>query len=137
MGKVLGIDYGTKRTGIAITDEMQIIASGLTTIPTYKLDDFILDIVRKEHIEGFVVGDPKGLDGTSTDSTAHIKGFVKRLKKQHPSISVHLFDERFTSKIARRSISYSGLSKNKRKEKALVDKISATIILQDFLEYRS
>ncbi len=137
MGKLLGIDYGTKRTGLAITDDMQIIASGLTTISTHKLDAFISDILKRESIEAFVIGDPKNLDGSFTDSTGHVKGFVKRLKTKYPFISISLVDERFTSKIARRSIFSSGLKKSKRQQKALIDKISATIILQNFLDYRS
>ena len=136
MGKALGIDYGTKRTGIAITDTMQIISSGLTTVDTYLLSDFIADIVIKENIECFVVGDPKNLDGTNTDSTGHVNGFVKRLKKLYPKIILHQIDERFTSKIAKQSILASGIKKKKRKNKALVDSVSAAIILQDYLDYR-
>tara|TARA_B110000908_G_scaffold163992_1_gene211305 strand:+ start:1352 stop:1762 length:411 start_codon:yes stop_codon:yes gene_type:complete len=135
MGKALGIDYGTKRTGIAITDAMQIIASGLTTIPTHLLDDFISNLVQKETIACFVVGDPKNLDGSNTDSTGHVNGFVKRLQKSHPTIPVHQIDERFTSKIAKQSILASGIKKKGRKNKALVDEVSATIILQDYLDY--
>ena len=136
MGKALGIDYGTKRTGIAITDAMQIIASGLTTVATHSLDAFIADIVLKENIECFVVGDPKNLDGTNTDSTAHVNGFTKRLQKLYPTILLHQIDERFTSKIAKRSILESGLTKKARQNKALVDEVSATIILQNYLDYR-
>ena len=136
MGKALGIDYGTKRTGIAITDAMQIIATGLTTVATHTLDDFIADIVLKEDIDCFVVGDPKNLDGTNTDSTAHVSGFVKRLQKLYPTTLVHQIDERFTSKIAKQSILASGVKKKSRQNKALVDKVSATIILQNFLDYR-
>lgn len=136
MGKALGIDYGTKRTGIAITDAMQIIATGLTTVATHTLDDFISDIVLKENIDCFVVGDPKNLDGTNTDSTAHVSGFVKRLQKLYPTTLVHQIDERFTSKIAKQSILASGVKKKSRQNKALVDKLSATIILQNFLDYR-
>ncbi len=136
MGKALGIDYGTKRTGIAITDAMQIIATGLTTVATHTLDDFIADIVLKEDIDCFVVGDPKNLDGTNTDSTAHVSGFVKRLQKLYPTTLVHQIDERFTSKIAKQSILASGVKKKSRQNKALVDKLSATIILQNFLDYR-
>jgi putative holliday junction resolvase len=136
MGKALGIDYGTKRTGIAITDAMQIIATGLTTVATHTLDDFIADIVLKENIDCFVVGDPKNLDGTNTDSTAHVSGFVKRLQKLYPTTLVHQIDERFTSKIAKQSILASGVKKKSRQNKALVDKVSATIILQNFLDYR-
>ncbi|MBC8296174.1 MAG: Holliday junction resolvase RuvX [Pelagibacterales bacterium] len=136
MGKALGIDYGTKRTGIAITDAMQIIATGLTTVATHTLDDFISDIVLKEDIDCFVVGDPKNLDGTNTDSTAHVSGFVKRLQKLYPTTLVHQIDERFTSKIAKQSILASGVKKKSRQNKALVDKLSATIILQNYLDYR-
>jgi len=137
MGKALGIDYGTKRTGIAITDAMQIIASGLTTVATHNLDDFIADIVAKETIECFVLGDPKNLDGTATDSTGHVNGFLKRLQKKYPQIPVHQVDERFTSKIAKQSILASGIKRKGRQNKALVDEVSATIILQDFLDYKS
>ena len=136
MGKALGIDYGTKRTGIAITDAMQIIATGLTTVATHTLDDFIADIVLKEDIDCFVVGDPKNLDGTNTDSTAHVSGFVKRLQKLYPTTLVHQIDERFTSKIAKQSILASGVKKKSRQNKTLVDKLSATIILQNYLDYR-
>ena len=136
MGKALGIDYGTKRTGIAITDAMQIIATGLTTVATHTLDDFIADIVLKEDIDCFVVGDTKNLDGTNTDSTAHVSGFVKRLQKLYPTTLVHQIDERFTSKIAKQSILASGVKKKSRQNKALVDKVSATIILQNYLDYR-
>ena len=136
MGKALCIDYGTKRTGIAITDALQIIATGLTTVATHTLDDFIADIVLKEDIDCFVVGDPKNLDGTNTDSTAHVSGFVKRLQKLYPTTLVHQIDERFTSKIAKQSILASGVKKKSRQNKALVDKLSATIILQNYLDYR-
>ena len=136
MGKALGIDYGIKRTGIAITDAMQIIASGLTTIATHTLDDFIANITFKENIDCFVVGDPKNLDGKETDSTGHVNGFVKRLQKLYPEIPVYQIDERFTSKLAKQSILASGIKQKIRKDKALVDEVSATIILQNYLDYR-
>jgi len=136
MGKALGIDFGTKRTGIAITDAMQIIAGGLTTVLTHLLDDFIADLVQKENIESFVVGDPKNLDGSNTDSTGHVNGFVKRLQKTYPTIPVYQIDERFTSKIAKQSILASGIKKKGRQNKALVDEVSAIIILQNYLDYR-
>ena len=136
MGKALGIDYGTKRTGIAITDAMQIIASGLTTVATHTLDDFISNLVQKETIECFVVGDPKNLDGTATDSTSHVNGFVKRIKQKYPEIPIYQIDERFTSKIAKQSILASGVKKKVRQNKALVDQVSATIILQNYLDYK-
>ena len=137
MAKALGIDYGTKRTGIAITDEMQLIASGLTTVTTHRLSDFIADIVLKENIECFVVGEPKNLDGSVTDSTGHINGFIKRLRQQYPLIPIYTIDERFTSKIAKRTILASGAKKKTRQNKALVDEVSATIILQSFLNCSS
>jgi putative Holliday junction resolvase len=136
MGKALGIDYGTKRTGIAITDVIQIIASGLSTVSTHKLDDFIANLVISDDIECFVVGDPKNLDGSNTDSTGHVNGFVKRLQKTYPSIPVHQIDERFTSKIAKQSILASGVKRKGRQNKALVDEVSATIILQNYLDYK-
>ena len=136
MGKILAIDYGTKRTGVAITDDMQIIATGLTTVATNNLYNFISDIVIKEDIECFVVGDPKNLDGNVTDSTGHVDGFVKQLKKLYPAKLVCQIDERFTSSIARESILQSGINKKGRQKKGLVDKVSATIILQDYLQYR-
>ena len=137
MGKALGIDYGIKRTGIAITDAMQIIASGLTTVATHTLDAFISNLVQKEAIECFVVGDPKNLDGTATDSTGHVNGFVKRIKHTYPNIPIHQIDERFTSKIAKQSILASGVKKKVRQNKALVDQVSATIILQNYLDYKA
>ncbi len=136
MGKLLGIDYGAKRTGIAMTDSMQIIASGLTTIDTHKLDDFISNIVLKEDIECFVVGDPKNLDGTYTDNTRDVNSFVKKLQKLYPGILLRQIDERFTSKIAKQSILASGIKKQARQNKALVDEVSATIILQNYLDFR-
>ena len=137
MGKALGIDYGTKRTGISITDSMRIIASGLTTISTHSLDSFIADIVVKDEIDCFVVGNPINLDGTATDSTSHANGFIKRLKNRYPDIPIHRIDERFTSKIAKQSILTSGIGKKARRNKSLVDKVSATIILQSFLDNKS
>lgn len=136
MGKVLGIDYGLKRTGIAITDALQIIASGLTTIPTHSLDDFISNIVIKEDIECFVVGNPKNLDGTNTDMTLPVKRFINRLQKLYPDITSFQIDERFTSKIAKNAILTSGVKKKKRRNKALVDEVSATIILQNYLSLK-
>ena len=137
MGKALGIDYGTKRTGIAITDAMQIIASGLATVETHTLDDFISNLVQKEAIECFVVGDPKNLDGTATDSTSHVNGFIKRIKQKYPEIPIYQIDERFTSKIAKQSILSSGAKKKVRQDKSLVDQVSAAIILQNYLVYKA
>tara|TARA_B100000900_G_scaffold415743_1_gene446956 strand:- start:6233 stop:6643 length:411 start_codon:yes stop_codon:yes gene_type:complete len=133
MAKALGIDYGTKRTGIAISDATQLIATCLDTIDTHKLDEYICKLINSENIDCFVVGYPVDLKNNNTDVTGHVKGFVKRLKNQYPNKKIYLIDERFTSKMAQKAIIESGINKRKRREKSLVDKISATIILQDYL----
>ncbi len=133
MAKALGIDYGTKRTGIAISDETKTIASCLETIETYRLEDFISNLIKCENIDCFVVGFPVDLKNNKTDVTGHVKGFVKRLKNKYTNKEVCVIDERFTSKIAQKAIVSSGIKKAKRKDKSLVDKVSATIILQDYL----
>ena len=134
MAKALGIDYGKKRVGIAISDSLQIIASALTTIDTPNIFTFLKDLLEKEEIDCFVVGEPKNLDGTSTDSTVITKEFVAKLSKKYPHISIKRIDERFTSKIAKQSILDAGIKKMKRRDKALVDKVSAAIILQSYLD---
>ena len=136
MGKVVGIDYGTKRTGIAITDEMQIIASALTTISTSSIDKFLANLILKEDIDCFVVGYPINLDGSTTNNTHHVNGFIKRLNKIY-NIPVYKTDERFTSKIAKQTILDAGMKRKKRRDKRLIDKVSAAIILQDYLNNRS
>ena len=133
MAKALGIDYGTKRTGIAISDATQLIATCLDTIDTHKLDEYICKLINSENIDCFVVGYPVDLKNNKTDVTGHVKGFVKRLKNKYPNKKIYLIDERFTSKMAQKAIIESGIKKRKRREKSLVDKISATIILQDYL----
>ena len=133
MAKALGIDYGTKRTGIAITDELQIIASCLTTVSTKQLDNYIANLLKQHEIECFVIGDPKNLDGSKTNSSHYVEIFVRKLKDTYPNIDIHRIDERFTSKIAKKSIIKSGVNRKKRQDKSLVDKISATIILQSYL----
>lgn len=133
MEKALGIDYGTKRTGIAISDATKLIATCLETIETYKLEEYISKLLKSENIDCFVVGYPVDLKNKNTDVTGHVKGFIKRLRNRYPNKKIHLIDERFTSKIAQKAIIESGIKKEKRKSKSLVDKISATIILQDFL----
>ena len=134
MAKALGIDYGKKRVGIAISDSLQIIASALTTIDTPNIFTFLKDLLEKEEIDCFVVGEPKNLDGTPTDSTVITKEFVAKLSKKYPHISIKRIDERFTSKIAKQSILDAGIKKMKRRNKALVDKVSAVIILQSYLD---
>ena len=134
MAKALVIDYGKKRIGIAISDSLQIIASALTTIDTPNIFTFLKDLLEKEEIDYFVVGEPKNLDGTPTDSTVITKEFVAKLSKKYPHISIKRIDERFTSKIAKQSILDAGIKKMKRRDKALVDKVSAAIILQSYLD---
>lgn len=133
MARILAIDYGSKRCGIAITDESKIIASGLTTVDTKDLLSWLLDYVSKEEVELFVVGEPKRLHGEPSESEKLIKPFLEKLNKVLPAIPVERMDERFTSKIAFNTMLASGISKKKRRDKALVDQISATIILQDYL----
>ena len=134
MEKALGIDYGKKRVGIAISDSLQIIASSLTTVNTPDIFIFLDDLLKKQEIDCFVIGEPKNLDGTATDSTAITKEFVAKLSKKYPHISIKRIDERFTSKIAKQSILDAGIKKMKRRDKALVDKVSAAIILQSYLD---
>ncbi|WP_299107050.1 Holliday junction resolvase RuvX [uncultured Winogradskyella sp.] len=133
MGRILAIDYGTKRTGLAVTDEMQIIASGLTTVGTKELLQFLKDYVSKENVEKIVVGLPKQMDNTASESEVYIKKFLVQLAKAIPEIPVDRVDERFTSKMAFQTMIDSGLKKKQRKNKALVDEISATLILQSYL----
>ncbi|HJC94778.1 MAG TPA: Holliday junction resolvase RuvX [Candidatus Phocaeicola excrementigallinarum] len=136
MSRILAIDYGRKRTGIAVTDPMQIIANGLTTVPTHKLVDFLLDYVGREKVERIVVGHPKQMNNEDSESMRYIVPFLNRLKKVLPEIPVELVDERFTSVLAHQAMIDGGLKKKARQNKALVDEISATIILQSYLESR-
>ena len=134
MAKVLGIDYGEKRVGVAISDSLQIIASSLTTIETKQFFLFLIELLQKEDIDRFVVGEPKNLDGTATDSTEMTEKFIEKLSIKYPNIPIKRIDERFTSKIAKQSILDAGTKKIKRRDKALVDRVSATIILQSYLD---
>ena len=136
MARLLAIDFGTKRTGIAITDEMQIIASGLTTVSTKDLISFLKDYFAKEDVELIIIGEPKQKDGTYSDVEVCIKNFILKLVKAFPTLRIERMDERFTSKIALKTMIESGLSKKKRQNKSLVDEISATIILQDYLKIK-
>ncbi|MCC1485247.1 Holliday junction resolvase RuvX [Winogradskyella immobilis] len=133
MGRLLAIDYGTKRTGIAITDEMQIIASGLTTVETKELLIFLKKYIEKETVDMFIIGLPKQMDNTVSESEVHIQKFLKQLKQTIPNIPVERVDERFTSKIAFQTMIDSGISKKRRQNKALIDEISATLILQSYM----
>ena len=133
MGRILAIDYGIKRTGIAVTDELQIIASGLTTVDTSKLLAFLKDYISEEKVEKIVVGLPKQMDNTASESEVFIQKFLEKLEKELPQIPIVRFDERFTSKMAFQTMIDSGLSKKQRRNKALVDEISATLILQSYM----
>ncbi|MBO4999468.1 MAG: Holliday junction resolvase RuvX [Bacteroidaceae bacterium] len=134
MSRILAIDYGKKRTGIAVTDVLQIIANGLTTVSTSGLMDFILDYVGKEPVERIVVGYPKQMNNEDSENMKRITPFVNQLKKKLPGIPVEFVDERFTSVLAHQAMLDGGLKKKARQNKALVDEISATIILQSYLE---
>lgn len=134
MSRILAIDYGRKRTGIAVTDPMQIIANGLTTVSTHGLMDFLLDYVKRERVERIIVGHPKQMNNEDSENMKYIVPFLNRLKKVLPDIPVEMVDERFTSVLAHQAMLAGGLKKKDRQNKALVDEISATIILQSYLE---
>lgn len=133
MGKILAIDFGKKRTGIAVTDELQIIASGLTTVNTNDLITFLKEYISNNKVELFLVGKPKQMNNTDSESEALILPFLKKLENQIPHIPLLRVDERFTSKMAFQTMIDGGLNKKQRRNKALVDEISATIILQSYL----
>lgn len=133
MARLLALDFGTKRTGVAITDEMQIIASGLTTISTINLIPFLDKYFTEEKVEKVIIGEPKQKDGTHSEVEEKIKNFILRFSEAFPEMKVDRIDERFSSKMAFQTMIDSGLKKKKRQNKALIDEISATIILQDYL----
>lgn len=130
----MSIDYGAKRTGIAVTDPLQMIANGLTTVETARLHDFIKDYLDKEDVECIVIGLPKQANGEYSENMKRIIPFVNRLRKLYPMIKIEYYDERFTSVLAHQTMLESGIGRKSRQDKALVDKISATIILQDYME---
>ena len=133
MPRILAIDYGIKRTGIAVTDELQIIASGLTTIPSETAIVFLTNYFSKENVSKVLIGEPKQMNGQPSESTAIIEKFVAQFKNAFPEMKVERVDERFTSKMAMQTMIDSGLKKKQRQNKALVDEIAATIMLQDYL----
>ena len=133
MGRLLAIDYGSKRTGVAVTDEMQIIASGLTTVDTKNIIDFLKSYTDKESVDLILIGLPKQMNNELSESEPLILKFIKILAKEFPDMPIQRVDERFTSKMAFQTIIDSGLNKKQRKNKALVDEISATLILQSYL----
>lgn len=136
MGRILAIDYRKKRTGIAVRDTLQLIANGLTTVATHQLLDFVVGYVAKEPVERILVGLPKQMNNEPSENMKRIEPFVRSLKNKLPTVAVEYVDERFTSVLAHRTMLEAGLKKKDRQNKALVDEISATIILQTYLENR-
>lgn len=134
MSRIVALDYGRKRTGIAVSDTLQLIANGLTTVPTHTLLTFLEDYFKKEEVERILVGLPKQMNNEASENMKYIQPFVGTLKKRFPDIPVEYVDERFTSVLAHRTMLEGGLKKKDRQNKALVDEISATIILQTYLE---
>lgn len=136
MARILALDYGTKRVGLAVTDPLQLIASGLETVPAHEVLAYLTAYCQREPVEAFVVGMPRRLDSTDTDATPHVRGFIKRLRKQFPEVPVYEHDERFTSVMAHQAMLASGMSRKDRRDKGTVDTISATILLQSFMEMK-
>lgn len=134
MARILAIDYGKKRVGIAVTDELQMIATGLTTIAAKEAISFLKDYLNKENVERFVVGEPKQMDNTDSEAALYIKPFLKKLKLAFPEVPVERMDERFTSKMAMQAMIDGGMKKKQRQNKAMVDKVSATLILQSYMQ---
>ena len=134
MGRIMGIDYGRKRTGVAVTDTLKIVAGNLATVPTHTLLQFIKDYIAKEEVERIVVGQPSQLNGEPSESMRYITPFVNRLKKELPDVPVVMYDERFTSAIAHQAMIDGGMKKSDRRDKSRVDAIAATIILNDYLQ---
>ncbi len=137
MARILSIDYGKKRTGVAVTDPMQLIANGLTTVDTKDLFDFLSQYVTKEKVERIIIGKPMQMNARPSENMARIENFVGRWRNAYPAIPLEYYDERFTSVLAHRAILEGGVKKKTRREnKGLVDEVSATIILQDYMNYR-
>lgn len=134
MGRIFAIDYGKKRTGLAVSDNLQIIANGLTTVPTHQLLEFIQNYMKTETVDEIIIGKPRQMSYEDSENMPRIEAFVSLLKKHLPDMPVSYVDERFTSVLAQRTIIEAGLKKKARQNKALVDEVSATIILQTYLE---
>lgn len=134
MGRIIAIDYGRKRTGLAVTDTLQMIANGLATVPSGELTKYLVDYVSREPVERFVVGLPKQMNNEPSENMKYVEAFVTHLKRTFPTIPVTYYDERFTSVLAHKAMLDGGLRKKKRQDKGLVDEISAVIILQSYLE---
>ena len=136
MARIFSIDYGKKRTGLAVTDPLQIIPGGLATVSTSTLFEFLSDYVQKEQVERIVIGEPRQPNGQPSENLARVQQFVNRWRKAMPQIPIEYFDERFTSVLAHQAMLAGGLKKKARQDKALVDEISATIILEDYMRSR-
>ena len=134
MPRIIAIDYGLKRTGLAVTDPLKIIANGLTTVESPKLINFLKDYFQKEQVELIIIGEPKNWDDSDTHATPLVRKIIERLRKEFPSVPIKTVDERFTSKMASRAMIDMGMKKKQRQNKALVDEIAATIMLQEYLE---
>jgi putative Holliday junction resolvase len=137
MGRILAIDYGQKRVGLAVTDELKIIATALAAVPAKAIMAFLQEYTSRNMVECFVVGEPKQMNNMASESAKYIEPFIRRLKAEFPAIPVERMDERFTSMIAAQSIRESGAKKKERRDKSLVDIVSAVIILQSFMEKRA
>ncbi len=136
MGRILAIDYGKKRTGLAVSDPLQIIAGGLTTVETHRLTDFLRNYIATEPVERIVIGEPRQPDGTPSENMARVRAFVQQWQKAMPSVPIEYYDERFTSVLAHQAMIAGGLRKKQRQNKGLVDEISATILLEDYMRSR-
>jgi putative holliday junction resolvase len=134
MGRILAIDYGQKRVGVAVTDELRLIATGITTVHVKDIWDFISEYLKKEKVDCIVVGEPKDMMNNPSDASRFIEPFVNRLRKVYPNLKIERFDERFTSKMALDAMLTGGLKKSQRQDKTLVDTISATLILQSYMQ---
>ncbi|MBM3432714.1 MAG: Holliday junction resolvase RuvX [Bacteroidetes bacterium] len=134
MGRILAIDYGLKRTGLAVTDPLRIIATGLTTVPTRELMNYLQNYVKREPVDLLLIGWPTNWEDTPTDATSGVEKCIKKLEKSFPNIPVEKSDERFTSRMAQAAMLEMGLKKKDRRNKALVDEIAATILLQEYLQ---
>ena len=136
MARILSIDYGKKRTGLAVSDPLQLIAGGLATVATHELWDYLVQYVAREPVERIVIGEPRQPNGQPSENLARVQQFVNRWRKQRPDIPIEYYDERFTSVLAHQAMLAGGLKKKARQDKVLVDEISATIILEDYLRTR-
>ena len=136
MPRILAIDYGLKRTGIAVTDPLQIIASGLCTVETQKLMPFLKDYFKKEEVERVIIGLPLNLDDSDTDATPRVRHFVQGFRKNFPALPIEEVDERYTSKMAARALVDMGIKNKQRQQKGIIDEVAATIILQEYLQHR-